>query len=72
MSSDYDDFSEIELNEENTFFWVFGTGSQKMYEDGYVPGAFFVTVDKKDGHIWTRLEIENFYRHKKAPEFQAA
>jgi len=68
----YNDFSPIELNSENDSFWTYISGSQAMINDGYVPGAFFVSVDKTDGHIWTRNETENYYRHKSVPELQAA
>ncbi len=70
--SDYNDFSPIELFEENDSFWTFVSGSQAMINDGYVPGAFFVSVDKTDGHIWTRREKENYYQQKSIPELQAA
>jgi hypothetical protein len=43
-----------------------------MIEDGYIPGAFFVSVDKTDGHIWTRNEKEIFYQRQSVTELQAA
>ena len=70
--SNYDDFSPVELHEENDYFWTFVSGSQTMINDGYVPGAFFVSVDKTDGHIWTRSETENYYKQKSIPELQTA
>ena len=70
--SDYNDFSPIELNSENDSFWTFVSGSQAMINDGYVPGAFFVHVDKTDGHLWTRREEEIFYQRQSIPELQAA
>ena len=70
--SKYSDFSPIELNAENDFFWTFVSGSQAMITDGCVPGAFFVSVDKTDGHVWTRAEKENFYQRQSVPELQAA
>ncbi len=71
-SSDYDDFSPVTLLEENEAFWTFVSGSDAMFEDGYVPGAFFVNIDKTDGHIWTRREEEIFYQRQSIPELQAA
>jgi len=68
----YNDFSPIELNSENDSFWTYLSGSQAMINDGCVPGAFFVSVDKTDGHIWTRDEKENYYQRKSVPELQAA
>lgn len=71
-SSRYDDFSPIELFEETDAFWTFVSGSQAMFDDGIIPGAFFVSVDKTDGHIWTRREKEDFYQSKSIPELQTA
>jgi hypothetical protein len=70
--SDYNDFSPIELFEENESFRTFVSGSQAMIDDGIIPGAFFVSVDKTDGHIWTRGEKENYYQQKSIPELQTA
>lgn len=73
----YTDFSEIRLNEENSQFWVFVSGSEKMYNDGHIPGAFFVHIDKKDGHILSCEEEASFYqksakKNQPIPELQAA
>jgi hypothetical protein len=70
--SNYNDFSPVEIHEENDLFWTFVSGSEAMFEDGYVPGAFFVSVDKTDGHIWTRSETENYYQQNSIPELQTA
>ena len=70
--SKYNDFSPIALEDENDFFWTFVSGSQLLINDGYVPGAFFVSVDKTDGHIWTRREEEIFYQSQSIPELQTA
>ncbi len=72
QQSKYNDFSPIELNSENDSFWTFISGSQAMINDGGVPGAFFVSIDKTDGHIWTRPEKENFYQRQSIPELQPA
>ena len=71
-ASGYNDFSPIELHQETNSFWTFVSGSQTMIDDGYIPGAFFVSVDKADGHIWTRREKENFYQRQSLPELQTA
>jgi len=68
----YNDFSSIELNSENDSFWTFVSGSQAVINDGYAPGAFFVSVDKADGHVWTRPEKENFYQRQSVSELQTA
>lgn len=71
-SSEYDDFSPVTFYEETETFWTFVSGSDAMFADGIVPGAFFVSVDKTDGHIWTRGEKEEFYQRQSVPELQAA
>jgi len=70
--SEYSDFSPIELFNENDSFWTFISGSQAMINDGIIPGAFFVSVDKADGHVWTRREKEDFYQRQSVSELQAA
>lgn len=60
-SSDYKDFSPVCLKTETDAFFTFVSGSDAMFNDGIVPGAFFVTVDKRDGHLWTKQETEKFY-----------
>ncbi|MGI8638875.1 MAG: hypothetical protein ACR2MG_02840 [Pyrinomonadaceae bacterium] len=72
QQSDYNDFSAIELHQETDSFWTYVSGSQAMIDDGIIPGAFFVSIDKTDGHIWTRDEKENYYQRKSVPELQAA
>jgi hypothetical protein len=67
----YEDFSELELIEENNEFWTFGSGSDEMYGDGHIPGGFFVHISKRDGHILSREE-EACYYQEKAQELQAA
>ncbi len=70
--SDYNDFSPVEFHNETVSFWTFISGSESMIDDGIIPGAFFVSVDKTDGHIWTRREKENYFTQKHKPELQAA
>lgn len=71
--SNYDDFSPVELHQETDAFYTFVSGSQAMIDDDIIPGAFFVSVDKADGHIWTRDEKEIYYQRRFAPaELQAA
>lgn len=72
QQSDYKDFSPAAFHEETDAFWTFVSGSQAMIDDGIVPGAFFVHIDKIDGHIWTRREEETFYQRRSIPELQAA
>lgn len=71
-SSDYNDFSPVELCQDTDVFWTFVSGSDAMFKDGIIPGAFFVSIDKTDGHIWTRPETEKYYQQKSISELQAA
>lgn len=66
----YNDFSALELHAETESFWTFVSGSQAMINDGIIPGAFFVSVDKTDGHVWTRREKEDYYQSKSNRELQ--
>lgn len=68
----YNDFSGLELHGETESFWTFVSGSQAMINDGIIPGAFFVSVDKTDGHVWTRREKEDYYQSKSNRELQPA
>lgn len=72
QQSEYNDFSPVRFLEETDTFWTFVSGSQAMIDDGIIPGAFFVHIDKTDGHIWTRREEENFYQRLSIPELQTA
>jgi hypothetical protein len=53
-------FGEAGFLRENEMVWTFAAGSEELIEQGYVPGAVIVSVDKKDGHIWTREEMEQY------------
>lgn len=68
--SNYKDFTPVAFHEETEVFWTFVSGSEAMFNDGGVPGAFFVSVDKTDGHIWTRQEKENYFTNQFKPELQ--
>ena len=52
-------FEAVNFVRENDWYWVFSAGSEQMQEEGYVPGAITVGVDKLDGHIWTENEYDN-------------
>lgn len=55
------EFSSVKLVDDEPLAWTFVSGSRQLQDEGCVPGAFFVTVDKRDGHIWTRDETEQYY-----------
>lgn len=44
---------------ENAQYWTFGAESPELVEKGMIPGAFFASVDKLDGHVWTSEEFEH-------------
>ena len=66
------DFSPTELLRDEPLTWTFVSGSQKLHDEGCVPGAFFVRVDKRDGHIWTEDEIEQYYTALAAQRAQSS
>lgn len=53
-------FGEVGFLRENDRVWTFAAGSEDLIEQGYVPGAVIVSVDKEDGHVWTREETEQY------------
>lgn len=55
-------FGEVGFLRETELMWTFAAGSEELIEQGYVPGAVIVSVDKKDGHIWGREETEKLAR----------
>ncbi|HEU4327338.1 MAG TPA: hypothetical protein VFS21_29645 [Roseiflexaceae bacterium] len=36
-------------------------GCKEWIEDGFIPGAVVLFVDKIDGHIWTNEQIDEFF-----------
>ena len=66
------DFSPTALLWDEPLTWTFVSGSQKLHEEGCVPGAFFVMVDKQDGHIWSDDEVEQYYTALAAQRTQAS
>lgn len=57
-------FGDVGFLRENELMWTFAAGSEELIEQGYVPGAVIVSVDKKDGHIWSREEMERYARQR--------
>lgn len=37
-------------------WWAFFAPSQQLQDEGHIPGAIFVSIDKLDGHVWTPEE----------------
>jgi hypothetical protein len=59
-------FSPTRFARENDSYWVFGAASEQLIEEGYIPGAVFACVDKKDGHLWNDAEHEQYARQREA------
>lgn len=58
-------FGDVGFLRENELMWTFASGSEELIEQGFVPGAVIVSVDKTDGHIWSRDEMESYaHRHQ--------
>jgi hypothetical protein len=55
-------FGEMWFKREEEPFWVFAAASQELQDEGYVPGAIYVLVDKSDGHFWSDEEQEQYYQ----------
>jgi hypothetical protein len=57
-------FTPVEVDEETERFWVFVAGAEELFDEGVIPNAIYVCVDKLDGHIWSREEQEQFYEQQ--------
>ncbi|MGH9845111.1 MAG: hypothetical protein ACREEM_40865 [Blastocatellia bacterium] len=55
-------FGEMWFKREEEPFWVFAAASQKLQDEGYIPGAVYILVDKCDGHLWSDEEQERYYQ----------
>lgn len=53
-------FSSTQLHREDAMWWIFGSMSQRLVDEGRIPGAVFAYIDKCDGHEWTSDNIERF------------
>jgi hypothetical protein len=54
-------FNPASLQYETDVYWTFAAASQELRQQGIVPGAIHVCVDKRDGHIWSSEELDRFY-----------
>lgn len=66
------DFSPVQLSRENSAFWIFSAGSQRLQEAGFIPGAIFVCVDKTDGQLWGTEAQEQYFSTVNEPASLAA
>lgn len=63
-------FDEMWCKREEEPFWVFAASSQQLQDEGYVPGAVYVLVDKRDGHLWSEAEQAQYYSALATPTAQ--
>lgn len=54
---------EARLVRENERAWTFAAGIPKLIDEGWVPGAVIVLIDKTDGHVLTEKEEGEFHKH---------
>lgn len=53
---------EIRLERETERAWTFTADIPKLINQGWLPGAITVFIDKKDGHVWTEEEQTSFHK----------
>jgi hypothetical protein len=56
---------EVRLVRENERAWMFTADIPKLINEGWVPGAVIVLIDKNDGHVLTEEEQAEFHKHWK-------
>ncbi len=54
---------EIRLERENESVWTFTADIPKLINEGWVPGAITVLIDKNDGHVLTEEEQADFHQN---------
>lgn len=54
---------EARLVRENERAWTFAADIPKLIDEGWVPGAVIVMIDKTDGHVLTETEQAEFHKH---------
>ena len=59
---DKSEVEEVRLERENEWVWTFTADIPKLINEGWIPGAIIVHVDKKDGHVWTEEEQSSFHK----------
>ena len=50
-------FEALQYVSEDAMWWKFGAGSPEWIERALSAGAFYILVDKLDGHVWTEQEL---------------
>ncbi len=54
---------EVRLERENESVWTFTADIPKLINEGWVPGAITVLIDKNDGHVLTEEEQTDFHQN---------
>lgn len=54
-------FGPVEYARQGPRWWTFVSGSERLQQEGRIPGALFASVDKLDGHVWQPSEMEQLY-----------
>jgi hypothetical protein len=54
---------EVRLVRENERAWIFAAEIPKLINQGWVPGAVIVFIDKNDGHVLTQNEQVELHKH---------
>ena len=54
---------EVRLVRENEQVWTFAAEIPKLIDEGWVPGAIIVLIDKNDGHVLNQEEQVEFHKH---------
>ena len=52
------DWEPTTFHDERGAVWTFRANSPTLIERGCIPGAVFVSIDKLDGHPWSREEFD--------------
>lgn len=55
------EFGALYLRRDEQPFWTFGAASEQLMDAGVAPGAIFVSIDKKDAHIWGDEAVTHYY-----------
>jgi hypothetical protein len=61
-------YSSAELSREYNEALEFFISCPELLSSDYAPGGFFVFVDKMDGHVWNKKEIEAFFAARAVKE----
>ena len=54
---------EVRLERETETMWTFAADIPKLIDQGWVPGAITVLIDKRDGHVLSEEEQDEFHQN---------